>query len=216
MNIRDLSVEAPRLLRWARKNGRQPPWRSAQGAYPVALAEVLLQKTKATDVEPVWEQLIARFPTAESLAGADAKRVHQIVAALGLGTQRTARLKALAKALVQAGLDGPGSGLGPYGLAVASLSAGRQPFTVPVDGNIARVVCRFYGLRFDRGEPRKKPEVKAAVERLLDARRRPEAKLRVLYALVDLGAAVCKPARPACEACPLSSTCEFSKTSGCL
>ncbi len=214
MSTRDLSVETPRLLRWARKNGRQPPWRSAQGAYPVAVAEVLLQKTKAADVEPVWEQLIARFPTAEALADADANRIHRIVADLGLGAQRTARLKAMAKALEQGGLAGPGSGLGPYGLAVASLSAGRQPSTVPVDGNLARVVSRFYGFRFDRGEPRKKPEVKAAVERLLNARRRPEAKLRALYALVDLGAAVCTPARPACEACPLSSTCAFANSAG--
>ena len=216
MNTQDLSVEVPKLLRWARKNGRRPPWRSAHGAYPVAVAEVLLQKTKATEVEPVWAQLIARFTTAESLADASANRIHRIVAVLGLGTQRTARLKGIAKALRQGGLDGPGSGLGPYGLAVASLSAGRQPSTVPVDGNVARVVSRFYGFRFRRGEPRKKLEVKAAVERLLDAQRRPEAKLRVLYALVDLGAAVCKPGRPACEACPLFSTCEFSRTSGRL
>lgn len=196
------------LVRWEEHNARQHPWRATSSPYQLAVAEVLLQKTKATDVEPVWHRLVARFNSASDLAEANDDEVLGIAGCLGLGLQRTRRLKMMARA-VERGEDLTSKipGLGPYGSAIVLLSLGLQPRSVPVDGNVARVICRHSGFSFDRGEPRKKPEVKRAVQELMDTQRSPSRKLAVIYALVDLAEGICKPRMPSHLHCPLLSTC---------
>lgn len=105
-------------------------------------------------------------------------------------------------------------GLGPYGSAILYLSSGQPPTTSPVDGNIARVITRLYGLSFARGEARKKPEVKTAVDSILSLQPSPDGALETVYALVDLGAAICTPHKPNCPACPLSELCTFAGGTG--
>lgn len=201
-----------RLLRWAAAEGRRPPWRASEDAYLVAAAEILLQKTKAHDAEPAWKKLIARFPSPAMLERAADEEVKDIVGGLGLGDQRTRRLKAMAGSIVSPGTAAEAiPGLGPYGSAIVRLSVGEDARAVPVDGNIARVMCRYYGLRFDRGEPRKKREVKAAVAKLLETQVDPSRKLRVLYGLIDLGEEVCRPRTPDCATCPLATGCSFTE-----
>ena len=78
-------------------------------------------------------------------------------------------------------------GIGPYGAAVLSLTLGRKPETQPVDGNVARVVCRYFGMTFEAGEPRKKKKVHDLVESLLETQGGYRDKLELTYALVDLG-----------------------------
>lgn len=104
--------------------------------------------------------------------------------------------------------DGVVRGLGPYGQALTRLSLNLHPFTAPVDGGSARVISRYYGLAFARGEARKKPEVRAAVSALL-SRSRSRTGLATVLALVDLGAVVCKPRNPDCRRCPLRSGCAY-------
>lgn len=103
---------------------------------------------------------------------------------------------------------GPVRGLGPYGQAITRLSLNLPAGAVPVDGGSARVVTRYYGFAFDRGEPRKKPEVREAVSALL-ARGRSMTALATVLALVDLGAIICKPRNPECPRCPLRSGCAY-------
>jgi A/G-specific adenine glycosylase len=201
-------VEA--LLRWAALRGRRTPWRLAHDIYPLGVAEILLQKTKGDDVAPVWLAVMARCPTAEAMAIARDDEVREIVRHLGLGNQRVERLKSLARALSAGCSEAKIPGLGPYGSAILALAQGRHPDEAPVDGNIARVICRLYGLEFERGEPRKKPEVKQSVTELLEREPEPSGKLRVAYALVDLGALVCTPNKPSCPECPLSRWCSSS------
>ncbi len=195
------------LQAWAAIMGRRPPWRALTAIYPLAVAEVLLQKTRGHDAIPVWSALMAAFPNVTSLAAAPDTAIHALVAPLGLGRQRTARLKTLASALAANPPPARLPALGPYGAAILALAMGTQPPVAPVDGNIARVITRVYGLAFARGEPRKKPEVRAATAALLDTEAAPAAKLGLAYALVDLGATICTPARPACPDCPLLPWC---------
>lgn len=195
------------LLAWSATSGRRPPWRTVPALYPLAVAEILLQKTKGHDVEPVWRALIDAFPDAAVLASASDTAVYDIVAPLGLGFQRTARLKALAAALVAPNRPAKLPALGPYGTAIMALATGTEPPVAPVDGNVARVITRLYGMTFDRGEPRKKPDVRAAAAGLLATLVEPSRKLMLVYALVDLGAALCTPHQPACPGCPLLSWC---------
>ncbi len=194
---------------WAMAHGRQTPWRVTANTYRLAVAEILLQKTKGQDAEPVWRAVISAYPTAESLASATDQDLHRIVSQLGLGTQRVDRLRKMAAALVTKGTNTKLPGLGPYGSAVVALTAGFDSPVPPVDGNIARVICRVFGLTFQRGEPRKKPEVKQAVACLLGSRKHPRDKLQVAYALVDLGATICTPLRPSCTNCPVVRWCLF-------
>ena len=92
---------------------------------------------------------------------------------------------------VVAGFE-PLPGLGPDGEAVLTMAQARPRTTTPVDANVARVVCRVAGLRWERGEPRRKREVLDIVDRLLGSGS-PEAQLQTLYALLDVAAAVCRP-----------------------
>jgi len=182
------------------RSGRDFPWRTGTD-YEVALAEILLQKTRGEAVEPVWRTLRDRYPTPQHLKRARVAAIRRIVAPLGLGEQRSQRLKALADSWDTECL----SSLGPYGCAVVELSRGRVHSSAPVDGNIARVIQRYAGLSWEVGEPRKKAELKNLAFTLL--RGRPAIALRTLYALVDLGALVCTPRNPKCPLCPLRGTC---------
>jgi A/G-specific adenine glycosylase len=197
------------LLAWAGRRGRNPPWRKVRDAYALGVAEVLLQKTKGKDVEPVWSAVLRAYPTAKSLANSRRARLRRIVMELGLGNQRTERLRSMGWWVARGGAAEEAPGLGPYGSAILGLALGQRSAGVPVDGNVARVICRYKTLKFERGEARKKPEVRSAVEGLFLKRKSTAAKLRVIYALVDLGATVCTPGRPNCAECPLREWCEF-------
>lgn len=200
-----LVAKLSELLAWGQKDGRAFPWRSTSG-YPLAVAEVLLQKTRGPAVAPVWESLIGAYPEPEALAHARVRSIEKIVAPLGLGKQRAARLSAMARAWSD-GVE-PLPGLGPYGAGVLALAGGCLG-PVPVDGNIARVITRLFGLKFERGEPRKKREVIVQVQELIEAADTTD-RLPLVYALVDLGAVRCKPRNPECGECPLAGACAFA------
>jgi A/G-specific adenine glycosylase len=204
-----LRHDARKLLDWAASDGRQMPWRSSSDPYALAVAEILLQKTRAESVRPVWSRVLATYPDRSSLAAASEEDVGSIVGILGLRRQRSARLIAMARSL-DSGSPVP-AGIGPYGAAVLALSRHEQPADAPVDGNIARIVCRVAGLSFPRGEPRKKREVKENVRSALGCAGTARMQLRILYALIDLGANVCTPRSPSCAQCPLRSACRYAE-----
>ena len=207
----DLGSIAGELVRWGRSNGRSPAWRRTNDPFKLLVAKVLLQKTKASDAEGVWASVLRRFPTPSSLANAPDTDLRSIVEPLGLGKQRVGRLCAMAACVASHGYAGDQKidGIGPYGAAVLSLTLGRKPETQPVDGNVARVVCRYFGMTFEGGEPRKKKKVHDLVESLLETQGGYRDKLELTYALVDLGDAVCTPRKPACQACPVAGSCAF-------
>lgn len=162
-------------------------------------------------MSPVLFKLIERYPSAPELARARTDSIIKVIRRIGLGRQRSLRLKAMALALSKGGLDVQSlPGLGPYGFGILELSQGREPINPPIDGNVARVVKRLHGMHFEQGEARKKPQVKEAVGDLLEATRGTARKLSVVYALVDLGALVCKPRKPECGLCPLSNLCAYA------
>ena len=189
------------LIQWGKKHARRFPWRSAD-AYGVAVAEVLLQKTRGEAVEPSWERLIRHYPDHSHLARARTATLVRLVAPLGLGEQRARRLTTMARSATR---DEPLTGLGPYGRAVVALTSGQRTNEAPVDGNVARVLSRVTGWSWERGEPRKKPELRALAVDLMSGP--PRRGLAVLYALVDLGALICTPRNPHCPECPLVAMC---------
>lgn len=192
------------IVGWSMSFGRSFPWRDSRDTYRLAVAEVLLQKTKAPDVEPIWRVLIERYPTAVALDDADRDSIHALVAPLGLGLQRTTRLKRMAAAVMS---GEPTPRLGPYGDAMVAMTLRTTSESAPIDGNVARIIQRVLGLAWDRGEARKKGEVHAGADALLEASGSAEGRIQFMYGLLDFGATVCTARRPRCGDCPLSPGC---------
>ncbi len=200
------------LLVWYDRHRRVLPWRARAGEaadpYRVWLSEIMLQQTTVAAVKPFYLRFLERFPTVESLAGAPADAVMQAWAGLGYYS-RARNLHACAKAVVEEhGGRFPSTeaellklpGIGAYtAAAVAAIAFDRQ--AAAVDGNVERVLSRLYAV--EAPLPGAKPLIRSLTEALVPAERPGD----FAQALMDLGATICTPRRPACALCPWMSPC---------
>jgi A/G-specific adenine glycosylase len=201
----------PRLLgEWFDRAARDLPWRSDRTPYAVWLSEVMLQQTRVDTVVPYFHRFMKRFPKVSDLAAADLDEVLHLWS--GLGYYRRARQLHLTAREVTERYGGvfPAeapdllalSGIGAYTAgAISSIAYGRREALV--DGNVARVLARLEGI----DDPIKRP---AVVRRLWATATRlvPEDRPgRFNEALMELGATVCTPRDPRCDACPLERLC---------
>jgi len=201
-----------RLLGWYNRHRRQLPWRALPGEaidpYRVWLSEIMLQQTNVKTVAPYFAAFIARWPTVAALAAADRDDVLKQWAGLGYYS-RARNLHACAIVLARDhGERFPDTesglrtlpGVGPYtAAAIAAIAFGRA--TMPVDGNIERVVTRLFAIE----EPL--PKAKAAVQRYAQHLAAGSRTGDCAQALMDLGSTTCTPKRPACALCPLNDDC---------
>ena len=205
-----------RLLGWYLAGARDLPWRRTTDPYGIWLSEVMLQQTRVEAVVGYWQRFLDALPTLADLAAAEEERVLGLWS--GLGYYRRARsLHAAAKRVMEEhdGVlpDDPAlladlPGFGPYTVgAVASIAFGRR---VPaVDGNVARVFARLFELELEPSSGPWRRTNHAYAEALLPgprsaAERGPGAWNQ---ALMELGATVCTPRSPRCEACPVAADC---------
>ncbi|HSX25496.1 MAG TPA: A/G-specific adenine glycosylase [Chlamydiales bacterium] len=198
------------LHNWFLKNQREFPWRVERTPYKVWISEIMLQQTRANVVIPYFERWMGLFPNVRALAAAPLERV--IKAWEGLGYYSRARnLHAGAQQIVERfGGEIPSKredletirGLGPYTIG-AVLSFGFQERAPAVDGNVTRVVARYFLIEENvcKGATKKKIEEKA--EALLDR----EEPWVTAEALIELGATICTP-RPRCADCPIQEGCK--------
>ena len=201
------------LLDWYDAHRRTLVWRAAPGSpppdpYRVWLSEVMLQQTTTPHATPYFQAFTTRWPTVSDLAAAEDSDV--MAAWAGLGYYARARnLLACARAVAgehggvfpdtEAGLLAL-PGVGTYtAAAVAAIAFGR-PANV-VDGNVERVMARLFAV--ETPLPAAKPELKRLAATLVADDRLGDWP----QALMDLGATVCRPGRPLCEACPLTRWC---------
>jgi len=204
--------EPAALLGWYDAHRRTLPWRAAPGAqadpYRVWLSEIMLQQTTVTAVQPYYARFLARFPDVNSLASAPAEAVMQAWAGLGYYS-RARNLHACARTVVAehggrfpATLDGLLAlpGVGPYTAAAVGAIAFDLP-AAAVDGNVERVISRIY--RVEEPLPGAKPRIRALTQALVPARRPGD----FAQAMMDLGAMICTPRRPACGVCPWMAPC---------
>ncbi|MCC7146669.1 MAG: A/G-specific adenine glycosylase [Phycisphaeraceae bacterium] len=204
-----------RLLRWYRRHHRQLPWRAPLKTlgdpYRVLVSEAMLQQTQVATVIPYFNRFLAAFPTLADLAGADEQQVLSLWQ--GLGYYRRARhLFAAARAVLRdhAGRipDHPADllalpGIGRYTAgAVASIAFGRrEPL---VDGNVARVLARVFGINHPVDQPAGREKCWQLAQSLLPTRWPGDFN----QALMELGALVCLPRQPLCPKCPLKTICQ--------
>lgn len=206
-----MSDFAKRLIAWQRRHGRHDlPWQGTRDAYRVWLSEIMLQQTQVATVVPYYERFVARFPDVASLARAQTDEVLRLWAGLGYYS-RARNLHRAARAIVE-GYHGsfprerralealPGVGRSTAA-AIAALAFGaREPI---LDGNAKRVLTRHFAVRGFPGERAVEIRLWSLAETLVPAR----GVGAYTQALMDLGATVCKPSSPACEACPLNGSC---------
>ncbi|MDD1530640.1 A/G-specific adenine glycosylase [Bradyrhizobium sp. WBOS7] len=200
------------LLAWYDRHRRRLPWRAAPGQasdpYRVWLSEIMLQQTTVKAVGPYFEKFVARWPDVTALGRASQDDVLRMWAGLGYYS-RARNLYACAVAVTrehggifpdtEEGLRAL-PGIGPYtAAAIAAIAFDRR--TMPVDGNIERVVSRLFAV--EEALPQAKPLIQQLAATLLaDSRAGDSAQ-----ALMDLGASICTPKKPACSLCPLNEDC---------
>ena len=196
------------ILQWYAANGRDLPWRRTRDPYAIWLSEIILQQTRIAQGQAYWERFMARFPDVESLAAASEDEVLRLWEGLGYYS-RGRNLLAAARQIATAGafpstLEGIRAlkGVGDYTAAAIGSIAFGLPAAV-VDGNVYRVLSRYYGIDTPVGSTAAKKEFTALAQSLLPADRPGDFN----QAMMDFGAIQCTPASPACLTCPLADTC---------
>ena len=201
-----MSMSATLLKEWFQKEQRDFPWRKERSPYVVLVSEIMLQQTRAVVVLPYFLSWMEKFPDFPTLARAKEEDI--IKAWEGLGYYSRARnLQSIAKKVVD-DFDGifPSDyddilsfkGIGPYtAAAISHFAFGKK--AVGADGNIKKVIARFYGYqdRIDRG---------SGLLELLDTFLGEKSDPHVFEGLIELGATLCSK-KPKCELCPLQDNC---------
>ena len=202
--------EARQLLDWYTRYGREMPWRVKGGAHPdpyaVWVSEIMLQQTTVQTVHDYFLRWMERFPTLRSLYEASLDDVLKQWQGLGYYT-RAKKMYECAKVVVdeyngcfpnrrEQLLKLPG--IGPYTASSLCAFAFNQPETV-VDGNVIRVLARYYGIK---GEVDREI-IYPLAQKLTPAERGAD----YASAVMDLGATVCKPSVPLCSVCPWGKKC---------
>jgi A/G-specific adenine glycosylase len=198
------------LLTWYGKNRRALPWRNVPTPYAVWVSEVMLQQTRVEVVRDYFARWMKLFPTLEALARADESAVLHAWQGLGYYS-RARRLREGARYVVENyGGQLPTEpeqltripGIGPYSAGAISSIAYGKPSPI-VDGNVIRVLARFFALP---GDPNKSP-LKKELWRLAAELVPSRAASDFNQSLMEVGALVCTPKSPACYSCPLSKSC---------
>jgi A/G-specific adenine glycosylase len=200
-----------RVLAWFDVHGRKHlPWQQGVSPYRVWVSEIMLQQTQVSTVIPYYERFMTRFPTVDVLAGASVDEILHHWS--GLGYYARARNLHRAAKQVSEGFGGrfpdeldalqrlPGIG---RSTAAAILSLARGQRQTILDGNVKRVLARFYA---EPGWPGRS----AVLKRLWELAETVTPVRRVAdynQAMMDLGAGVCTRSSPACGTCPLSTDC---------
>jgi len=199
------------VLAWFAEVGRALAFRGTRDPYAILVSEVMAQQTQVARVVVAWGRFMNRFPTVAALAAAtpaDVLRAWQ-----GMGYDRRAlNLRRAARAIVEAhGGRVPNDvaalerlpGIGPYtARAVASIAFGAR--VGAVDTNVRRVLGRVLAGQ-DAGAL-----TPTELQSMADASVDPERPGDWTHAIMDVGATVCRPRSPRCEACPLEAWCRFA------
>ena len=202
------------LIDWFRNQKRDLPWRHNPHPYPVWVSEVMLQQTQVAVVIPYFQRWMQQFPTIKSLANAPLEDV--IKAWEGLGYYSRARnLHAGAQYVVKHfGGELPNTveglsqikGLGPYTIGAILSFAFKQKIAA-VDGNVIRVLTRFFQIEEDISKPKTVSKIRLLADEIL-----PDQEPWIFNeALIELGATVCSR-RPKCFECPISNQCKAYQT----
>ncbi len=203
------------VLEWFDQHGRHNlPWQEKKTAYNTWISEIMLQQTQVATVIPYYQRFMERFPKVEDLAEAEQDEVLHLWT--GLGYYARARNLHKAAKIVASDYHGqfpktvdelealPGIGRSTAG-AVLSISTGK--WAPILDGNVKRVLARFYALEGWPGTTANQKRLWGYAEQNTPHERTGE----YTQAMMDLGATLCTRSKPTCLLCPLQKSCEALK-----
>ena len=198
------------LEAWYLQEARALPWRAEPTPYHVLLSELMCQQTRVETALPYFERFRSRWPRLEDLAAASEDEVVEAWAGLGYYSRARRLREAAIRAVEQGGLPSDVDallalpGIGPYTAgAIASIAFGRP--VEAVDGNVERVLGRWHRVDEAVDSPAGKRRLKGLAAALhADGLVAPGI---LNQALMELGARICTPANPRCDACPIRVGC---------
>ena len=211
--IREINGFAQTLLKWFETYGRELPWRETSDPYAIWLSEIILQQTQVKQGWDYWQRFMRRWPTVNDLAAASEDEVLREWQGLGYYS-RARNLHHAARQIVALG-HFPDTleeikqlkGVGDYTAAAIGSIAFGLPAAV-VDGNVYRVLARYFGVETAINSTEGKKEFAALAQSLL-----PETSAGLYnQAIMDFGAIQCTPQSPKCVVCPLQESCEALRT----
>ncbi len=199
------------ILKWYHENKRELPWRKTKDPYKIWLSEIMLQQTRVAQGLPYYHKFLDAFPTVFDLAAAPEEKVLKLWQGLGYYS-RARNLHATAKTIVEQ-YDGqfPDTyeglkclkGVGDYtASAIASIC-----FNIPepvVDGNVYRVLSRYYGVELAINSTEGVKYFKKLAREVMDSRNIADYN----QGIMEFGAVQCAPKNPDCHGCPLKAGCK--------
>ena len=199
------------LLSWYYDHGRSYPWRKTDDPYKILIAEIMLRRTRADQVLPVYDKFVKKYPDFETLSKSNEKDVNKIVYSLGL-FKRDKDFRNLAEVVIERYEKSiPENreelvklpGIGQY-VAGAFLAIAYNRKEWSVDTNVARVFSRFLGIEF-KGDGRRNKKIISAAKYYISTKNSKDTVL----ALIDFGGLICKKIKPSHEQCPIRSDCVY-------
>lgn len=211
MRKKALSKFTSEIIEWYKENKRDLPWRSSSSVYKVWLSEVILQQTRVAQGLPYYEKFVRKYPDVFKLAAASEEEVLKLWQGLGYYS-RARNLHSSAKYVVdQYSGEFPDSykkllelkGVGDYTASAIASICYQEPKAV-VDGNVFRVLARYFGIAVPINTTEGKKVFKAKAEEVLDR----ENPGTYNQGIMEFGALQCTPHNPGCTICPLKNECQ--------
>jgi len=197
------------LLSWAESNRRTFPWRETADPYEILIAEILLQKTAAEKVEPIYEEFLSTYPSLAELAEADRDKLADIIYSLGFQNQRSKALVSIGQTLQDSGVPDDADRLlelpyvGRYAANATLCFAFGEPRPI-VDANVVRVYNRIFDTDFNY---RDEATWQFAAEVLPE-----DDAWKFNLAILDFAAEICAPKTPNCEECFFTDRCSYYRS----
>lgn len=198
------------LIKWYRINKRDLPWRNTKDPYLIWLSEIILQQTRVDQGMPYYFRFAEHFPDVKSFAEATEDQILHFWQGLGYYSRGRNMLKTARKVMEEHNGVFPSNykqliklvGIGEYTAAAISSFAANEPKAV-VDGNVYRLLSRFFGIDTPINTTLGKKQFQDLADSLLNRNNAGENN----QAIIEFGALQCKPKNPACDNCPLNTSC---------
>jgi A/G-specific adenine glycosylase len=204
------------LLKWWKENGRNFPWRNTRNPYHILISEILLHRTRANQVVPVYKKFIKAFPTVQDLANANPEDVRRILRPLGLFWRNELISRMAHMIMTKFHGEIPYAkedlealpGVSHY-IAAAVRCFSWSEAEPLLDTNTIRILGRIFGVRVTDASRRNK-RFRQLYHNLIDTKHPREFN----YAMLDLGALICTPKNPRCTVCPVNPQCTYGRRLG--
>jgi A/G-specific adenine glycosylase len=198
------------LVRWYLNNKRDLPWRNTTDAYIIWLSEIILQQTRVGQGMPYFYRFAEKYPTVNDFAAADEDDILKLWQGLGYYSRGRNMLKTARLVAEQYNGVFPQQydqliklkGIGEYTASAISSFSSNEAKAV-VDGNVYRVLARYFGIDEPINSPKGKKDFQALANELLDY----DHPGLHNQAMMEFGAMLCKPQKPACGICPVRTGC---------